>query len=175
MRTLSRDRVLHGMSLATAAYARRRWLVRRRSRSARALQRPVVHDVSRRELLPDLPSRRAVSVVVARIAARITCVVALAITGLRPANAEPSLTLTHEPPPRHLTMRPRSAAVVPPGATVAKPSPIPAPPREGADADSIRDIHQAVQVRVNLGYQVDGAALTGDANFANRQVTRQDF
>ena len=113
----------------------------------------------------------------ARITARIT-LVALAITAVGRAGAEPSLTLTHEPPPRHLTMRPRSAAVASAPATPPRPSPIPAPPHaraDSADAASVRDAHQAVQVRVNLGYQVDGAALTGDANFAHRPVTTADF
>jgi hypothetical protein len=100
--------------------------------------------------------------------------IALAVIALTAtAGAEPAkLTLTHEPPPRHLTMRPRAAAVTPKAAP-SRPSPIPAPPDPGADAASIRDVHQRVQVRINLGYQVDGAALTGNANLAQKTV--QDF
>ncbi|MDB4958041.1 MAG: hypothetical protein JWO36_5610 [Myxococcales bacterium] len=96
------------------------------------------------------------------------------------AGAEPaSLTLTHEPPPRHLTMRPRSAAATPEPTPAPRPSPIPTPPDAGPDAGpdaaSIRDLHQAVRVRFNLGYDVDGAALTGDPTLGGHQIRSADF
>ena len=110
----------------------------------------------------------------------------LAIVGLLAgiARAEPSridLRVTREPSPRHLRMRPRTsqAPVVPP-----KPkTPMPAAPKATAtqsepidDLEGLRDIEQRVSFSVNLGYQVDGARLSGKAGLNSpAPVPGQDF
>lgn len=86
------------------------------------------------------------------------------------AGAEPAkLTLSHEPPPRHLRMRPHRAAAVVRPEPAAAPSPIPRPPDPGYDAVSLRDIQQPVSARVNMGYVVEGVALTGVAPPSGKQ------
>ena len=92
-----------------------------------------------------------------------------------------NLELTHEPPPRNLRMRPRTAA-----ATKPEPSAAPAPPPEAevstttpasdtADAFQIRDLRRPISVRFNLGYVVDGAALTGRPNLSEHTVGQHEF
>lgn len=90
------------------------------------------------------------------------------------ASAEPAkkvkLRLERQPP--KLRMRPRAAAVTPshappaaPAATIASPS---APPLDvGADADYVRDVQRPVSARFNLGYVVDGTALTGKTGYSS--------
>jgi len=84
------------------------------------------------------------------------------------AQGEPQLTLTHEPPPRHLRMRPRAAAVPPP--TTRRPVPMPAapPPLSELDASDrgdelagLRDVLAPVSFSITIGYQVDGARPSG--------------
>ncbi len=80
----------------------------------------------------------------------------------------PNLELTHEPPPHHLRMRPRIAAVPPPASVDPTPSPIPKPPDDNADASLIRDVQQPVSVRFNLGYAVDGTTVTTHPSLGGR-------
>jgi hypothetical protein len=84
------------------------------------------------------------------------------------ASADPRLTITHEPPPRSLRMRPRAVAQTAP--PVRKPTPMPAapPPMSRApDADdpgsALRDLRQNVSFSLDLGYQVESATPTGRA------------
>ncbi len=114
----------------------------------------------------------------------LALVVALTAT----ASAEaPNLRLTREPPPRHLKMRPRTAAAPTPEPAAApngKPG-APSPPDAlaldaGAAATdsllelgSIRDLRRPVSLRFNLGYVVDGTALTGRPNLSQQAV--RDF
>ncbi len=90
----------------------------------------------------------------------------LVLLAAAPAFAEPDLAVHHAPAPRHLVMRPRAAQLVKPEpaprATAAKPPPAP-PADTGEDARLIRDVRDRISARVNLGYVVDGTALTGDA------------
>jgi hypothetical protein len=97
------------------------------------------------------------------------------------AHAEPPrLRLEREPPPRNLKMRPRTAAAATPEPT---PSPVAAPDGPAAVAvtvdpselGSIRDLRRPVSVRFNLGYVVDGAALTGRNNLADGVVGNHEF
>jgi hypothetical protein len=90
------------------------------------------------------------------------------------AAADPRLELTHEPPPRHLRMRPR-AAVLPsqiPAARAPTPMPAAPPPLRAGDAieqvTALRDIHQPVSFSLDLGYQVEEANLTGKATLDAR-------
>jgi hypothetical protein len=102
------------------------------------------------------------------------------------AGAEPvKLRLTHEPPPRGLKMRTRTAAASAP----AEPSPAPAPPPDaGVDAEvdakappsdsdlgQVRDLRRPISVRFNLGYVVDGAALTGKRTLSDYPIQEADF
>jgi hypothetical protein len=79
------------------------------------------------------------------------------------------LSITHEPPPRHLRMRPRAA--VAPTKPPPRPSPIPQPARvdAGAEATVVRDVDQRVAARVNLSYALDGTALTNNPSLADRR------
>ena len=102
-------------------------------------------------------------------------VVLLAALAARAAHAEPepvaqppALKVTHEPPPRHLRMRPRAAAVAPP--PPSRPAiPMPAaPPRlselDARDRDelaALRDVLAPVSFSITVGYQVDGARPSG--------------
>jgi hypothetical protein len=94
----------------------------------------------------------------------------------------PNLRLTHEPPPRHLRMRPRTAAAAKPepAATKSEAKPpdalavdAPATTDPLLELGSIRDVRRPVSLRVNLGYVVDGTALTGKPNLSEREV--RDF
>jgi hypothetical protein len=111
--------------------------------------------------------------------ARIAALAALAAALAAPAVlAEPEpvahllpLKITHEPPPRHLRMRPRAAAVPPPPANrPAIPMPA-APPRlselDARDQDELaglRDVLAPVSFSITIGYQVDGARPSGRAS-----------
>jgi len=101
-----------------------------------------------------------------------------------PARAEPQLRLTHEPPPRHLRMRPRAAAVAPPPA--ARPAtPMPAAPAPLSQVDpgdrsdelaGLRDVREPVSFSLTVGYQVDGARPSGNPSLQGKTVTEgQDF
>jgi hypothetical protein len=102
------------------------------------------------------------------------------------ALAEPSLRVTHEPPPRHLRMRPRApvaqrpAPSTPAAGATTKPTPIPAPPTVSAtsperndvdDIEGVRNVRQRVSVSFNLGYQVDGARPSGYASLGAKAPT----
>ncbi len=85
------------------------------------------------------------------------------------ASADISLRLDHEPGPRHLRMRPRrphpNRAVAAASPSVPVPTPVPvddrpaAAPEPSTEPAQIRDLHQAVSARVNLGYVVDGTQI----------------
>jgi len=79
----------------------------------------------------------------------------------------PQLAVTHEPPPRHLRMRPRAAAAPPPAARPTAPMPA-APPQlselDPGDRDELaglRDVLAPVSFSLTIGYQVDGARPSG--------------
>jgi hypothetical protein len=97
-----------------------------------------------------------------------------------PASAEPlKLTLTHEPSPRNLRMRPRTAAA----STAPDPTPAAAPQAAQpavtaaapAELGQIRDLRRPISVRFNLGYVVDGTALTGRTNLSEQTVEKWEF
>jgi hypothetical protein len=102
------------------------------------------------------------------------------------ARAEPvQLRLAHEPPPRTLKMRPRTAAAATTPDPAAAPSLEPldtataslqAPAREPTvELEQIRDLRRPISVRFNLGYVVDGTALTGNKNLSDKQVQDSEF
>jgi len=103
----------------------------------------------------------------------VAVAVAVAIGLTSPAAlAEPQLTLTHEPPPRHLRMRPRAAAVTPPKPRPATPMPAAPPPLSQVDPSdrgdqlaAVRDVLEPVSFSLTIGYQVDGARPSGKASF----------
>lgn len=97
------------------------------------------------------------------------------------AHAEPTpdLRLVREPAPRHLRMRPRAAAAAPD--RPARPAPgksVPVPVQAAVEPSDayLRDVRDPVSVRMNLGYFVDGTALTGHPTLAGRTpVANMDF
>jgi hypothetical protein len=97
-------------------------------------------------------------------------VVVMAVAGT--AFAEPAnLKLLHEPAPHHLRMRPPRRAATAPSAPLPRPAlAAPEPPRPidlGAEPAQVRDLHDRVSARVNLGYVVDGTqATTADPRFS---------
>ncbi|HUS31323.1 MAG TPA: hypothetical protein VMZ53_22585 [Kofleriaceae bacterium] len=80
----------------------------------------------------------------------------------------PNLKLTREPPPRHLRMRPRTAATTTPG-----PAPVATDvPESGAQVNatgeatplgSLRDLRRPISIRFSLGYVVDGTGLRNNS------------
>ncbi len=101
------------------------------------------------------------------------------------AHADPvELKLSHEPRPRGLKMRHRTAAA----STAPEPNASPAPAVDSTQASlaasarepatelgQIRDLRRPVSVRFNLGYVVDGTALTGARNLDDKSVYYYDF
>ena len=86
------------------------------------------------------------------------------------ARAEPQLTITHEPPPRHLRMRPRAAAAPPPAPKITMAMPA-APPERALteppaleELAALRDVLAPVSFSLTVGYQVDGARPSGKAS-----------
>ena len=84
------------------------------------------------------------------------------------AGPQLTLTLTHEPAPRHLRMRPRAAAVAPAAPTRPATAMPAAPPQlhelDAADRDELaglRDVLAPVSFSLTIGYQVDGARPSG--------------
>jgi hypothetical protein len=78
------------------------------------------------------------------------------------------LRIEREPPPRHLRIRPRAAQVQRPAAAPATRTPMPAAPSASATSperidglEGLRDVLQPISFSINLGYQVDGARLSG--------------
>ena len=119
----------------------------------------------------------------AAIAAAAAAVAALTTPAVRaepddraeppPPRAQPRLTVTHEPPPRHLRMRPRAAAIAPAPAPPARPAtPMPAAPPPLSELDAgdrdelagLRDVLAPVSFSITIGYQVDGARPSGRAS-----------
>jgi len=101
---------------------------------------------------------------------------------VRPAT--PQLRVTHEPPPRHLRMRPRAAAVAPPAAAPTRPATVmPAAPRQlqeldAADRDEVaglRDVLAPISFSITVGYQVDGARPSGKASLDAPVQAGRDF
>jgi hypothetical protein len=106
----------------------------------------------------------------------VAAVIALAAA---PALAEPQLRITHEPPPRHLRMRPRAAAAAPPPATRPA-TPMPAAPAPLSQVDpgdrsdelaGLRDVREPVSFSLTVGYQVDGARPSGKPSLQGNDVT----
>jgi hypothetical protein len=101
----------------------------------------------------------------------------VAVAFVSRADAEPSLSLAqvHEPPPRHLRMRPPRAAAAepkPPAAPPGKPAIVaPQAAADDYDAAPIRDVREPVSVRMNLGYAVDGVSLTQQPTLGGRLPT----
>lgn len=108
----------------------------------------------------------------------------IALAGI--AQAEPaSLQLTHEPPPRHLRMRPRrtaaaSSAVPAPDSTADIKAPETIEPtlstaKEALPLGSVRDLRRPISIRFNLGYAVDGTNLSGRPNMNEQEVHAEEF
>lgn len=98
------------------------------------------------------------------------------------AHAEPlNLRLTREPPPRSLRMRPRTAAVTKPEPASAPDAPaepevrVKAPAADPTDLSQVRDLRRPISVRFNLGYVVDGAALSGRRTRSEHEVGAHEF
>jgi hypothetical protein len=101
------------------------------------------------------------------------------------ASAEPlRLELTHEPSPRGLKMRRRTAAAQAAAEPTAAPAAAPETTEPSITASSsdpalelgaLRDLRRPISVRFNLGYVVDGTALTGAPNLAQHQVQDYEF
>jgi hypothetical protein len=104
-------------------------------------------------------------------------------SGLAAADPPPMIDLrvVRQPSPRHLRMRPRTSQATP--AVVKPKTPMPAAPKATAtqsepidDLEGLRDIEQRVSFSMNLGYQVDGARLSGKAGLGSPAPTPgQDF
>ena len=108
-------------------------------------------------------------------AQRIKCVALtlVVLSGAALADPDPVLILRREPVLRHLRMRPRVLAQLPPPAPRPK-IPMPAAPTVSATQpepidglDGIRDVRQPVSFSLNLGYQVDGARPSGRAGIGS--------
>lgn len=102
---------------------------------------------------------------------------ALVAVGAAPGAADPRLTLTHEPPPRHLRMRPPPRAAQVPAAAAARPTPMPAapPPLAGSNDDDVaalRNIKQPVSITFDLGYLVENANTSGKATLSGTAPVR---
>jgi hypothetical protein len=123
---------------------------------------------------------------VSRAAALAAALVGLAAPAHAEPDAEPArplqLRVTHEPPPRHLRMRPRAAAATPPAPNrpaVVMPA---APPQlaelDAADRDEVaglRDVLAPVSFSITVGYQVDGARPSGKASLDAPVQEGRDF
>ena len=98
-----------------------------------------------------------------------------------PAGPAIDLRITRQPSPRNLRMRPRISQAAP--AVPKVKTPMPAAPKVSAtqsepidDLEGLRDIEQRVSFSMNLGYQVDGARLSGKAGLGSpAPVPGQDF
>ena len=120
--------------------------------------------------------------------ARIAAGAMAAALAAQVAHAEPEpvahplpLRILHEPPPRHLRMRPRAAAVPPPPPPSRPAVPMPAAPPPLSELDArdrdelagLRDVLAPVSFSITVGYQVDGARPSGRASLdAPLQVGR---
>ena len=114
----------------------------------------------------------------------IRAVALLALVCATAAAGPLQLRLTHEPAPRNLHMRPRTAAVtrpepaVPPEAretSAAAKAAASAPASDDGELAQIRDLRRPLSVRFNLGYVVDGTALTGKPNLNQQPVGSYEF
>jgi hypothetical protein len=108
-----------------------------------------------------------------------TLAVVCALAAVAAADDTPTLKLQRQPP--RMKMRPKSTAAAP--APAAKPTPMPAAPTAsalapdtGEDAAYQRDVTKPISLRVNLGYVVDGATLSGQPTLGGRTpVADTDF
>lgn len=99
------------------------------------------------------------------------------------AAADPRLAVTHEPPPKHLRMRPAKVAqTAPAGTAKAAPSSVPAapPPLRIDDAPTetaaLRDLSHRVSFEIDMGYQVESANPSGRGSLGARPpVVDQDY
>jgi hypothetical protein len=106
--------------------------------------------------------------------------VVAALGAVAHAGPRPKLTVDHEPPPRNLKMRPRIAqqsipkakSPIPsaPTATPVIPSNATSPQQDTATA-ALREENQKVAFSLDLGYQLDSAALSGDASLDRKAPT----
>src|SRR5205814_599434 len=105
---------------------------------------------------------------------RASVLLVLALAGIASADT-PTLRLTHEPPPRHLRMRARTAATSKPDPKlVAKnddAKPAITATNEGVPLGTLRDLRRPVSVRFNLGYVVDGTNLATNSPDPNCALT----
>ncbi|MBA3463109.1 MAG: hypothetical protein H0T46_24345 [Deltaproteobacteria bacterium] len=97
------------------------------------------------------------------------------------AAADPRLVLTHEPPPRHLKMRPRTVAQTSPSARTPTPMPAAPPPLARAEPAleqtvALRDLRDRVSFEIGVGYQVESANPSGRSSLGARApVVGQDY
>lgn len=100
------------------------------------------------------------------------------------AASEPRLVVTHEPPPKHLRMRPakvaQTGAATP--ARTSTPTPMPAapPPLRIDDAPeqtaALRDLSHRVSFEIDVGYQVESANPSGRGSLGSRPpIVDQDY
>src|SRR5512143_1027916 len=104
---------------------------------------------------------------------RAPLLLVLGLAGVASADT-PTLRITHEPPPRHLRMRPRLAATPAPAPKpVAKEDSDDAKPTAASsyDVGTLRDLRRPVSVRFNLGYVVDGTNLANNSPDPNCAMT----
>jgi hypothetical protein len=112
----------------------------------------------------------------------LICAIAVGLA-TRAALAEPRLELTHEPPPRHLRMRPRAAVATPaPAVRPATPMPAAPPPLSPVDPSdrgdelaALRDVREPVSFSLTVGYQVDGARPSGKASLTAPVQEGRDY
>src|SRR5690349_17502915 len=91
------------------------------------------------------------------------------IGGIAHADA-PNLKLPRETPPRHLRMRPRTAATAKPEPKQDDSDEKPTTPADAPPLGSLRDLRRPISVRFNLGYVVDGTNLSGKPNMSQQPV-----
>lgn len=89
------------------------------------------------------------------------------------------LRITHEPVARHLRMRPKqigAAGTVTSSQAAPPPTPLAPPPSRTealtSEPAQVRDLQQRVSARVDLGYVVDGTAITGPALKINDEFSK---
>lgn len=99
------------------------------------------------------------------------------------ATAEPRLAVTHEPPPKHLRMRPAKVAqtgAAPARASTPTPTPAAPPPLRIDTAPeqtaALRDLSHRVSFEIDVGYQVESANPSGRGSLGSRPpIVDQDY